>query len=113
MFRESRAKVSTSLTNVSGLVVTELILYTAPCLSSGPALPLSLLSSRHKVVIGMCATHMFQGCSICAINSEVPLMYSIVAAVTGAEITNVSPSVGTGVTVSVPSNKVHVVVVFP
>ena len=40
-------------------------------------------------------------------------MYSIVATVTGAEIINVSPSVGIGVTVSVPSNKVHVVVVFP
>ena len=31
-------------------------------------------------------------------------MYSIVPAVTEAEITNVSPSVGIGVTVSVPSN---------
>ena len=40
-------------------------------------------------------------------------MYSIVAAVTGTEITNVSPSVGIGITVCVPSNKVHVVVVFP
>ena len=40
-------------------------------------------------------------------------MYSIVTAVTGAEIINVSPGVGIGVTVSVPSNKVHVVVVFP
>ena len=40
-------------------------------------------------------------------------MYSIVPAVTEAEITNVSQSVGIGVTVSVPSNKVHVVVVFP
>ena len=40
-------------------------------------------------------------------------MYSIVTAVTGAEIINVSPSVGIDVTVSVPSNKVHVVVVFP
>ena len=40
-------------------------------------------------------------------------MYSIVPAVTEAEITNVSPSVGIGVTVSVLSNKVHVVVVFP
>ena len=40
-------------------------------------------------------------------------MYSIVPAITGAEITNVSPSDGIGVTVSVPSNKVHVVVVFP
>ena len=42
-----------------------------------------------------------------------PLTYSIVAAITGAEITNGSPSVGIGVTVSVPSNKVRVVVVFP
>ena len=40
-------------------------------------------------------------------------MYSIVTAVTGAEIINVNPSVGIGVTVSVPSKKVRVVIVFP
>ena len=70
---------------------------------------LTLVSSRRKVVIGLCAT--FEGCSTRGIVSEVPLMYGIVAVVVGPELT-VGVSVGISVTVSVPSNKVRVVVVF-
>ena len=39
------------------------------------------------MVIGLCATLILQGCSIRAIVSEVPLMYGIVAVVTGPELT--------------------------
>ena len=63
-----------------------LILYTAPCLSSGLSLSLTLVSSRRKVVIGLCATRILSGCNIRAIVSEVPLMYGIVAVVTGPEL---------------------------
>ena len=35
-----------------------LILYTAPCRSSGLSLSLTLVGSRRKVVIGLCATDM-------------------------------------------------------
>ena len=35
-----------------------LILYTAPCLSSGLYLSLTLVRSRRKVVIGLCATRI-------------------------------------------------------
>ena len=59
------------------------------------------------MVIGLCATLILQGCSIRAIVSEVPLMYGIVAVVTGSALVS---SVGISVTVSVPSNKVHVVI---
>ena len=44
-----------------------------------------------------------------AIVSEVPLMYGIVAVVTGPALVS---SVGISVTVSVPSNKVRVVIVL-
>ena len=37
------------------------------------------------MVIGLCATRVLQGCNIRAIVSEVPLMYGIVAVVTGPE----------------------------
>ena len=67
----------------------KLILYTALCLSSGLSLSLTLVSSCREMVIGLCATRMFfsLGCSIRAIVSEVPLMYGIVAVVTGPELT--------------------------
>ena len=39
------------------------------------------------MVIGLCATLILQACSIRAIVSEVPLMYGIVAVVTGPELT--------------------------
>ena len=63
----------------SRLTIVFLILYTAPCLSSGLSLSLALVSSCHKVVLGLCAIHMLYGCSILlhAIVSEVPLMYGI------------------------------------
>ena len=61
----------------SRLTVAFLILYTAPCLSSSLSLSLTLVSSCHKVVVSLCAVHMLYACSIHAIVSEVPLMYSI------------------------------------
>ena len=51
------------------------------------SLSLTLVSSLRKVVIGLCATRILQGCSIRAMVSEVPLMYGIVAVVTGPELT--------------------------
>ena len=39
------------------------------------------------MIIGLCATRTFKGCSIRAIVSEVPLMYGIAAVVTGPELT--------------------------
>ena len=51
------AKVSAGFTKVTSLAVAAfLILYAAPCLSSSLSLSLTLVSSRHKVVIGLCAT---------------------------------------------------------
>ena len=38
------------------------------------------------MVIGLCATGILQGCNIRAIVSEEPLMYDIVAVVTGPEL---------------------------
>ena len=61
----------------SRLTVVFLILYTAPCLSSSLSLSLTLVSSCHKVVVSLCAVHMLYACSIHAIVSEVPLMYTI------------------------------------
>ena len=46
-------------------------------MSSGLTLSLALVSSCHKVVLSLCAIHMLYACSIHAIVSEVPLMYSI------------------------------------
>ena len=51
------------------------------------SLSLTLVSSLRKVVIGLCTTRVLQGCSIRAMVSEVPLMYGIVAVVTGPELT--------------------------
>ena len=51
------------------------------------SLSLTLVSSLRKVVIGLCTTRILQGCSIRAMVSEVPLMYGIVAVVTGPELT--------------------------
>ena len=51
------------------------------------SLSLTLVSSHHKVVIGLCATRILLGCSIRVIVSEVPLMYGKVAIVTGPELT--------------------------
>ena len=48
---------------------------------------LTLVSSRRKVVIGLCATRILQGCSIRAMVSEVSLMYGIVAVVKGPGLT--------------------------
>ena len=39
------------------------------------------------MVIGLCATDILYSCNIGAIVSEVPLMYGIVAVVTGPELT--------------------------
>ena len=50
------------------------------------SLSLTLVSSRRKVVIGLCATRILQGCSICAMVSEVSLMYGIGGVVTGPEL---------------------------
>ena len=47
-----RPKVSAGFTNVSSWKSQHSILYTAPCLSYGLSLSLSLVSSRRKVVIG-------------------------------------------------------------
>ena len=44
-------------------------LHTPPCLSSGLSLSLTLVSSRRKVVIGLCATLVLLCCSIRAIVS--------------------------------------------
>ena len=64
-----------------------LMLYAAPCLYSGLSLSLTLVSSRSKVVIVLCETRMLYGCSMRAIASAVPLMYGLVAVVTGPELT--------------------------
>ena len=57
VFGQSRAKVSAGFTNVRSLAESQhLILYTAPCLSSGLSLSLTLVSRRRKVVMGLCAT---------------------------------------------------------
>ena len=58
VFSQSRAKVSAGFTNLSGPQSQHLIFYTAPCLSSGLSLSLTLVSSRRKVVIGLCATRI-------------------------------------------------------
>ena len=58
VFGQSRAKVSAGFTDVRSLAVAALILYTAPRLSSGFSLSLTLVSSRRKVVIGLCATRI-------------------------------------------------------
>ena len=58
-------------------------LYTAPTQPSGLSLSLKLVSSRLKVVIGLCTTRMLWGCCIRSIVSKVPLIYGIVAALTG------------------------------
>ena len=56
---QSRAKVSAGFTNVSIAWQSQhLILYTAPCLSSGLSLSWALISSRRKLVIGLCATRI-------------------------------------------------------
>ena len=61
--------------------------------------------------IGLRATLVLKGCSIHAIVSGVPLLYSIVAVVNRARV-DIGLSVGISVTLSVSSNKVRVVVVF-
>ena len=60
VFCQSRAKVSAGFTNVRSLAVAAflVILYAAPCLSSGLSLSLTLVSSRRKVVIGLCGTRV-------------------------------------------------------
>ena len=56
---QSRAEVSAGFTNVKVAWQSHrLILYTAPYLSSGLSLSLTLVSSRPKVVIGLCATRI-------------------------------------------------------
>ena len=54
------------------------------------SLSLTLVSSRHKGVIGLGATRILQGCSIYVIVFEVPLMYGIVTVATEPELTLVS-----------------------
>ena len=77
VFCLSRAKVSAGFTNVSSLAVAafDLVYCSLPCLSSGLSLSLTLVSSRRKVVIGLCATRI-RTRSIRAIVSVVPLMYA-------------------------------------
>ena len=58
LFRQARAKVSAGLAMQVAWQSPHLILYTAPCLSSGLSLPLKSVNSRRKVVIGLCATPM-------------------------------------------------------
>ena len=58
VFSQSRAKVSAGFTNVARQS-RKLILYTAPCLSSGLSLSLTLVSSRREMVIGLCEMRMF------------------------------------------------------
>ena len=59
VFRQSRAKVSAGFTNVRSLAVAAFdLVYTAPCLSSGLPLSLTLVSRRRKVVMGLCATRI-------------------------------------------------------
>ena len=55
VFGQSRAKVSSGFTNVSSLAVAEFDVVYYPCLSSGLSLSLTLVSSRHKAFIGLCA----------------------------------------------------------
>ena len=54
----SRAKVSAGLINVSSLTVVAFYLEKLLCLSSSLSLSLTLVISRRKVVIGLCATRM-------------------------------------------------------
>ena len=83
--------VSAGFTNISSLgVATFDLVYCSLGLSSGLYLSLTLVSSRHKVVISLGATRILQGCSIHVIVLEVPLMNSIVTVVTGPELTLVS-----------------------
>ena len=63
------------------------------------------------MVIGLRATPILQGC-VRAIVSEVPLTYGIVARCRNRASVDVGLNVRFGVTVRVPSDKVHVVVVF-
>ena len=56
VFGQSRAKVSAAFTNVRSLAVSAFDL--APRLSSGLSLSLTLVSSRRKVVIGLCAARI-------------------------------------------------------
>ena len=59
VFRQSRAKVSAGFTNVSGLAVAafDLAYSSAPCLSSGLSLSLTVvIGGRLKVGIGLCGT---------------------------------------------------------
>ena len=84
---QSRTKVSAGFTDVSGLAIAALILYTAPCLTSGLSLSLTVVSSRRKMVISLCAFCILYGCSIRAILSEVPLMNGTVAVETGPKLT--------------------------
>ena len=58
VFGQSRAKVSAGCSNLRSLAVEHLALHTAPCLSSGLSLSLTLVSSRRKVVINLCATRI-------------------------------------------------------
>ena len=51
------------------------------------SLSLTLVGSPRKVVISLCAIRILQRWSIRAMVSEVPLMYGIVAVVTGPELT--------------------------
>ena len=70
VFGQSCAKVCASFTMWVAWQLQHFILFTASCLSSGLSLSLTLVSSSCKVVIALCAT-------------EVPMMYGIVAVVTG------------------------------
>ena len=54
----SRAKVSAGLINVSSLTVVAFYLEKLLCLSSSLSLSLTLVISRRKLVIGLCATRM-------------------------------------------------------
>ena len=56
VFGQQRAKVSAGFTNVRSLAIAAFdLVYFAPCLSSRLSLSLTLVSSRCKVVVGLCA----------------------------------------------------------
>ena len=87
VFGQSRAKVFAGFTNLRSLAVAAFDLVYCSLSVSRLSFSLALVSSCPKVVIGLCATRILQGCNIRAIFSEVPLMYGIVAVVTGSELT--------------------------
>ena len=78
VFRQSCAKVSAGFTNVRSLAVAAFDLVCCSLSVLRFVFVLDISKRRRKVVIGSCATRIWQGCNIRTIVSEVPLMYGIV-----------------------------------